>query len=92
MVLNKILLHIYSLALNILIQFLFFHIPGNLLIMADYLTKKKNYHLMNYEDSHHFKSSNFLFACCLILLVSSCQSPEELDELHSNSVIKTDYM
>ena len=33
------------------------------------------------KDSHHFKSSNFLFACCLILLVSSCQSPEELDEV-----------
>lgn len=33
------------------------------------------------KDSHHFKSSNFLFVCCLILLVSSCKSPEELDEV-----------
>jgi len=33
------------------------------------------------KNSHYFKSSNSLFLCCLILLVSSCQSPEELDEV-----------
>ena len=33
------------------------------------------------KDSHQLKSTNFPYVLCLILLVSSCQSPEALDEV-----------
>ena len=33
------------------------------------------------RDSHQLKSTNFPYVICLILLVCSCQSPEELDEV-----------
>ena len=36
---------------------------------------------MNMKDSHHLKSINFLYIFCLILLMSSCESPKELDEV-----------